>query len=249
MVSNEGPTASFLYDADGNRLKGVVKGIATVYIAGLYEWQPGATTKYYDGGGIQRNGYADGNGVSYVLDDHLGSTSMVVSQSGVLLSSYYYYPFGGNRSSTFDSLTAKRFTGQYHESGLAGDEGLSYYVARWYDAQLGRFISADSIVPEPSNAQSLNRYVYALSNPLRYTDPTGHDPCIAAPCEPFPADNVLTVDEGVGEVRVRQYQVTLSNPSVDSNTAYEQFKEDFPSFLPSTATFTPDKGRDGVLTK
>jgi hypothetical protein len=39
---------------------------------------------------------------------------------------------------------------------------------------LGRFIQPDSIVPEPGNPQSLNRYSYVLNNPLRYTDPTGY---------------------------------------------------------------------------
>lgn len=36
----------------------------------------------------------------------------------------------------------------------------------------------DSIVPEPGNPQAWNRYSYALNNPLRYTDPTGHKPII-----------------------------------------------------------------------
>lgn len=49
-----------------------------------------------------------------------------------------------------------------------------YYGARYYDAQLGRFISADTIVPGAGNPQSLNRYTYALNNPLRYKDPSGH---------------------------------------------------------------------------
>jgi hypothetical protein len=30
-------------------------------------------------------------------------------------------------------------------------------------------------VPNPANPQSLNRYSYCLNNPLRYTDPSGHD--------------------------------------------------------------------------
>jgi hypothetical protein len=39
---------------------------------------------------------------------------------------------------------------------------------------LGRFLSADSIVPDAGNPQAFNRYAYALNSPLRYTDPTGH---------------------------------------------------------------------------
>ncbi|HEY53273.1 MAG TPA: RHS repeat-associated core domain-containing protein [Caldilineae bacterium] len=51
--------------------------------------------------------------------------------------------------------------------------GLYFYNSRYYDPVLGRFISPDTIVPEPGNPQSLNRYSYVLNNPLRYTDPTG----------------------------------------------------------------------------
>jgi hypothetical protein len=46
--------------------------------------------------------------------------------------------------------------------------------ARWYNPQTGRWISADTIVPDFANPQSLNRYAYVYNNPLRYTDPTGH---------------------------------------------------------------------------
>jgi hypothetical protein len=53
---------------------------------------------------------------------------------------------------------------------------LSYYNARWYDAKLGRFLSADSLVPGPGNPQAFNRYAYVFNNPLRFADPSGHDP-------------------------------------------------------------------------
>lgn len=51
---------------------------------------------------------------------------------------------------------------------------LMYYGARYYDPLLGRFISADTIVPSPADPQQLNRYSYASNNPVLYTDPTGH---------------------------------------------------------------------------
>ncbi len=66
--------------------------------------------------------------------------------------------------------TDRQYTGQRNEIGL----GLYDYNARYYDPLLGRFLSADSIVPSPANPQSLNRYSYVLNSPLRYTDPSGH---------------------------------------------------------------------------
>lgn len=45
--------------------------------------------------------------------------------------------------------------------------------ARWYDPQVSRWLSPDTIVPSPANPQSLNRYSWVLNNPLLYIDPTG----------------------------------------------------------------------------
>ena len=57
---------------------------------------------------------------------------------------------------------------------LHGNRLGNDFVARQYDPALGRFLQADTIVPDPGNPQSLNRYSYTLGNPLRYTDPSGH---------------------------------------------------------------------------
>jgi RHS repeat-associated protein len=65
--------------------------------------------------------------------------------------------------------TTRNYTGQYRD-----DTGLLYYHARFYDPVLGRFISPDTVVPDPTDPQDLNRYTYAKNNPLRYNDPTGH---------------------------------------------------------------------------
>jgi RHS repeat-associated protein len=68
--------------------------------------------------------------------------------------------------------TGYRYTSQRWDSGL----GLYDYNARYYDPHIGRFISADTLVPDPAAPQAFNRYAYVLGNPLRYTDPTGHIP-------------------------------------------------------------------------
>jgi RHS repeat-associated protein len=65
------------------------------------------------------------------------------------------------------------YTGQR----LDNSTGLMYYRARYYAQGLGRFISADTIVPTPSNPQSLNRFAYVRNNPLKLIDPSGHKEC------------------------------------------------------------------------
>ncbi len=87
-----------------------------------------------------------------------------------------YYPYGAVRTRTGSLPTERTFTGQVSD---VDSTGLLFFNARYYDGALGRFISADSIVPQPGNPQSLNRYSFSLSNPLKYTDPSGHCPfCI-----------------------------------------------------------------------
>lgn len=50
---------------------------------------------------------------------------------------------------------------------------------RYYLPEVGRFVSPDTIMPEPSNPQNYNRYSYSLNNPVKYIDPSGH--CVVLP--------------------------------------------------------------------
>ena len=52
--------------------------------------------------------------------------------------------------------------------------GLIYFNARYYDPELGIFISPDTIVPDAGNLFAYNRYMYVAGNPLRLTDSSGH---------------------------------------------------------------------------
>jgi len=46
--------------------------------------------------------------------------------------------------------------------------------ARFYDSYINRFISPDSIIPQPANPQSFNRYSYVYNRPLVAVDTSGH---------------------------------------------------------------------------
>jgi RHS repeat-associated protein len=140
---------------------------------------------------------SDGHGESVIFfhNDHastssahrLGSVSLLSDGQGNLIADSLarYLPFGEWRTEPTTSdpsgspLTDFGFTGQKHNM----DIGLYYYNARFYAPAVGRFISADVIVPDPTNPQQFNRYSYVLNNALRYTDPTGrycYDPSAGA---------------------------------------------------------------------
>ncbi len=83
------------------------------------------------------------------------------------------YPYGETRLVSGSMYTDRLFTGQREMAGL----GIYHYGARFYSPKLGRFVSADPIVPGAGNPQAFNRYSYALNNPVRYTDPSGYKIC------------------------------------------------------------------------
>jgi len=127
-------------------------------------------TKYYYAGG-QRVAVRKGDELSYLLGDHLGSASVVTDIDGGLLSETMYKPWGEIRYSGGAVMPTDRlYTGQIAEPIL----GLYFYNARWYDSSLSRFAQADTIIPNPGDPQSWDRYSYVRNSPTGRIDPTGH---------------------------------------------------------------------------
>ncbi|MBC7252118.1 MAG: RHS repeat-associated core domain-containing protein [Anaerolineae bacterium] len=120
----------------------------------------------------------------------------------------WYYPYGETRYTTGALPTDFGFTGQRAEAGL----GLLDYRARYYDPLLGRFINADTIVPEAGNPQDLNRYAYVRHNPLRYTDPSGHWTFEETPNDPY----FIPPSELHRDAQRRQDFITPSGPPLTS---------------------------------
>jgi RHS repeat-associated protein len=110
---------------------------------------------------------ADGT-LLYLHGDHLGSTSLVTKADGTIHSDQGYRAYGRYRRG--GALpTDHRFTGQKLDP-----TGLYYYNARYYDPEIGQFISPDPLVPDPSHLFAYNRYMYVAGNPMRLTDSSGH---------------------------------------------------------------------------
>jgi len=110
----------------------------------------------------------------WYLDDHLGSTNVMIDSDGELVERTLYYPFGGHREGGTEQYT---FTGKEFDTEI----GLYYFEARYYNPQTFVFTQADSVIPNVYNPQALNRYSYCYNNPLKYTDPDGHNPAYYLP--------------------------------------------------------------------
>lgn len=97
-----------------------------------------------------------GGELTYVFQDHLGSPALETDDAGNAGTRWTYEPYGTMRASEWTLPIDKGFTGQVIEQGL----GLHDYGARHYAQPLGRWIAPDTVVPDPANPQSLNRYSY-----------------------------------------------------------------------------------------
>ena len=156
--------------------------------------------------------------LSWIFSDQLGSTGITYQADGSGTVRQFYYPFGGIRNPGGSPVvdTDVGFTGQRLDTST----GLMFYQARYYDPSTARFISADTIVPDPGNPQDFNRYSYVRNNPLRYMDPTGNVPCgileFIMGCRPSagPAGRIATGGNPFVEVAARVPEVQPSDQGV-----------------------------------
>jgi RHS repeat-associated protein len=100
----------------------------------------------------------------YFTTDHLGSTTALTGANGAIVERQQYEAFGQNGRS---GLTRYGYTGREKDEAT----GLLYYRARWYDPQVGRFVSEDPIGFRGGDA---NFYNYAVNDPINLTDPDGN---------------------------------------------------------------------------
>lgn len=168
-----GQTSQLIYNGEGNRVKKISGSQTTVYVGEIYEIRGGQSVAhiYADG---RRIASVTNNQILYTHEDHLGSTGVVTNGDGVRVEEIGYLPFGATLfRKEFNNGTwasAYQFTGQEYDAEYA----LYNYNARLYDPVMGRFITPDTIVPDWTDPQSLNRYAYCRNNPLKYVDPSGN---------------------------------------------------------------------------
>ena len=187
-----GDQAGFTYGPDRTRIKQhvVENSLArdVVYVGSLYERRtqlgsPDELVHYVVAGTtvaihtIYDDNLPATNKSRYLHRDHLGSVESITGETGAVVQRLSFDAHGKRRLADWtvgdpadpDAETPRGFTGHEHLDSV----GLIHMNGRVYDPTLGRFLSADPILPDPTATQSFNRYSYVSNNPLSYTDPSG----------------------------------------------------------------------------
>lgn len=163
---------TYEYDPFGRRIEKVSPSGTTIYA-----YDGANVVEELDGGGMAVARYAQGLGIDeplamyrggasyYYNADGLGSITSLTNSSGQIAATYNYDSFGKLTASTGTVINPFRYTGREYGS----ETGLYYYRARYYDSNVGRFISEDPI----KFAARVNFYDYVGNNPTGCTDADG----------------------------------------------------------------------------
>ena len=185
-------STAYVHGADGTKLRvthstGMLQsgGVPSVILL-----QPIVTTTDYCGNLLFENGelsrlLVDGGYVTFTngtphyhfhLKDHLGSSRVVFSETGVVEQETQYYPYGGIMADLSTGQDAQRH--KYNGKELDRMHGLDWYDygARHYDAVLGRWTTMDPLCEKYYN---VSPYAYCMGSPISYYDEDGKRPKIS----------------------------------------------------------------------
>ncbi len=114
----------------------------------------------------------------YHHEDHLTGANVDTDSEGAVVQLLDYFPYGETRIDDHD----EDYQNDYQFTGKERDDetGLSYYEARYYHSNIGRFLSRDTWEGDLQDPQSLNKYSYVQNNPLKYVDPDGEKVTLVA---------------------------------------------------------------------
>jgi RHS repeat-associated protein len=109
----------------------------------------------------------------YYLQDFPGNIVGLLNGANTLVNQYMYKPFGADDGSPAPTIAnSLRFGAREWDT----ETGLYYVRSRYYDPQLGRFISED---PDGFRG-GLNQYAFGYNNPVSNRDPSGLCPPLVA---------------------------------------------------------------------
>jgi len=175
-------TTTFAYNALGERVERAGPAIPRSPIGEYYDAFENLTMTHDSQYVLEVNFPAVGgknfvkyqNNATYFLHaNSLGSTGTITDQTGALIESEIYDPWG-QRWVTYNTIYDERFAGMPKERDF--ESGLDPTPNRMFTSNYARWLSPDPLAGDITNPQSLNRYAYVMNNPLTLTDLSGMGP-------------------------------------------------------------------------
>lgn len=168
-----GVTKSFTYDINGIRNSKTVGSTVTEYLYNgtqLLKETKGSDVIYYLYEQTGMIGF-ELNGTPYYYVRNLqGDVTKIIDGSGEVVVQYAYDSWGkvlsvtGSLASTVGAKNPIRYRGYYYDA----ESELYYLNSRYYDPEVGRFISPDKI------AEAGNLYTYCQNDPVNKSDDSGY---------------------------------------------------------------------------
>ena len=178
-LTKSGTTWTFTYDANGMR---TARSSGSTTYSYVYN---GSRLSYMSVGSnkLQFIYGANGlpvavtyNGTSYYYVTNIqGDVLAILNSSGTAVVTYIYDAWGnihsttGSMASTLGTYNPLRYRGYVYDQ----ETGLYYLQSRYYNPELGRFISADGYVSTGQGFVGYNMFAYCLNNPVNYSDKSG----------------------------------------------------------------------------
>ncbi len=167
-VTMGGVTTQYVYGPDNKRLKKISGGQTTLYLGNDEEILPDGTVIKHLDGSVRRVDTT----TNWIHRDHMSSVRMLTNNAGAIAAVSRYQPYGKRTDVQQAADTPRESKGWIGERDDP-ETGLTYLNARYYDADLARFIQSDWYGPTDPYVGT-NRYGYALNNPISFKDPSGH---------------------------------------------------------------------------
>lgn len=165
-------TTTFKYDPFGRRIQksGLLGTTNYLYdsmdLAEELDDSGNVLARYTQGPGLdQPLSMLRGGTNAYYQQDVLASTTSLSNSASALINTYTYDSFGKLIVSTGALVNPLQFTGREFDQ----ETGIYDYRTRYYDQNIGRFASEDTI----GFRGGMDFYAYTRNNPTRFIDPTG----------------------------------------------------------------------------
>ena len=156
--------AFYAYDGDGRRMKKTL-GTETTY----YFYAVGVLVSEFSTTNTGATAAASTDRTTYQTSDKLGTAVLIMAAAGLVVENNRSLPYGEEWQPAVGSDNEQKFTSYQRDA----ESGLDYAIHRFDATTRGVFMSVDRGPINLLLPQSLNRYIYAMADPLNYTDPSG----------------------------------------------------------------------------